>query len=92
MEELLYSFLNVVVIPGAKPVDCKLLLKHCQLLRLDPPSEVLGNTGSLSLFSPHLQISFCCFQAVEILKTAREITMRVRFFPYSKLLLDPLAA
>lgn len=29
------------------------------------------------------------FQAVEILKTAREITMRVRYFPYSKCLLAP---
>ncbi|KAK2506408.1 hypothetical protein MC885_017443 [Smutsia gigantea] len=27
----------------------------------------------------------CSFQAVEILKTAREISMRVRFFPYSDL-------
>lgn len=26
----------------------------------------------------------CLLQAVEILKTAREILMRVRFFPYSK--------
>lgn len=30
-----------------------------------------------------------CFQAVEILKTAREITMRVRYFPYSKCPLAP---
>lgn len=30
-----------------------------------------------------------CFQAVEILKTAREITMRVRYFPYSKYPLAP---
>nr|XP_013026408.1 unnamed protein product [Anser cygnoides domesticus] len=28
-------------------------------------------------------------KAVEILKTAREITMRVRYFPYSKCLLAP---
>lgn len=34
-------------------------------------------------------INFFCFQAVEILKTAREITMRVRYFPYSKCLLAP---
>lgn len=33
-----------------------------------------------------------CFQAVEILKTAREITMRVRYFPYSKCPLAPQKA
>lgn len=34
--------------------------------------------------SLHLYKLLCSFQAVEILKTAREISMRVRFFPYSK--------
>lgn len=38
------------------------------------------------LSPPWSLISFFCFQAVEILKTAREITMRVRYFPYSKCL------
>lgn len=36
------------------------------------------------VISLYLYMLLCSFQAVEILKTAREISMRVRFFPYSE--------
>lgn len=44
-----------------------------------PPFVILPWFTSL-----HLYKLLCFVQAVEILKTAREISMRVRFFPYSK--------
>lgn len=43
------------------------------------PVMILSWVTSLPLYK-----LLCSFQAVEILKTAREISMRVRFFPYSK--------
>ena len=46
-----------------------------------PPVMILSWVVSL-----HLYKLPCSFQAVEILKTAREISMRVRFFPYTKCL------
>lgn len=44
-----------------------------------PPVVVLSRVTAR-----HMHKLFHSFQAVEILKTAREISMRVRFFPYSK--------